>query len=288
VTRVAFVTYVGLPDLNPDDRLAVDALTELGAATDAVCWDDRQVDWRAYDAIVLRSAWDYFRRVDEFRAWIERLDAAAARLWNRPATLRWNIDKTYLRDLRHPSLAPPPGMFYVQGARLDLAALLDARGWTEAVIKPTISADGFSTERISRATADDDQAMAEAMVERGDVMIQRFVPEIRTNGELSLIFFGGVFSHAVIKRAAGGEFRVQERVGGVIKPATAPVRLIRHATELLAHAAPDSLYARADVVVAEDRFVLMELELAEPSLFLAHAPGAASMFAEAVRRVARP
>jgi hypothetical protein len=285
---VAFVTCSGIPELTPDDRLATAALTGMGITPVAVCWDDKQIDWNAYDAIVLRSTWDYFRRVDEFRAWIARLDAAGAPLWNRPATLRWNIDKTYLRDLRHPNLAPPPSMFYARGARLDLAALLDARGWTEAVVKPTISADGFSTERTSRATADDDQAMAEAMVERGDVMIQRFVPEIRTNGELSLMFFGGVFSHAVVKRPAAGEFRVQERAGGVIALATAPVRLIRHATELLASAAPDSLYARADVVVAEDRFVLMELELTEPSLFLAHAPGAAALFAEAVCRVIRP
>src|SRR5579862_8647303 len=100
---VAFVTYSGIPDLTPDDRLATAALADRGVTTDAVCWDDKQIDWRAYDAVVLRSTWDYFRRVDEFRGWIERLDAAGARLWNRPATLRWNIDKTYLRDLRHPN-----------------------------------------------------------------------------------------------------------------------------------------------------------------------------------------
>jgi glutathione synthase/RimK-type ligase-like ATP-grasp enzyme len=282
LTRVAFVTYSGLPALNADDRLAVVALDGMGVATDAVCWDDKTVEWTAYDAIVLRSTWDYFKRVDEFGAWIDRLDAAGAKLWNPPATLRWNIDKTYLRDLRHPNLAPPPGVFFVRHARIDVAALLEARGWTEAVIKPTISADGFSTERVSRATADEDQATADAMVERVDVMIQRLVPEVRTNGELSLMFFDGVFSHAVGKRPASGEFRVQERLGGVISPATAPVRLIRHATELVASAAPLSLYARVDIVVAEDRFVLMELELTEPSLFLAHAPGAAQAFAAAV------
>ena len=282
---VAFVTYTGIPDLTADDRLAVSALADLGASTEAVCWDDARVDWLRYDAIVLRSTWDYFRRIGEFRAWIDRLEAMDARLWNRPATLRWNIDKRYLTDLGHPNLAPPPSAFFVQGARIDLAALLDARGWVEAVIKPTISADGFSTERTSRAAADDDQAMVDAMSARSDVMIQRLVPEIRTNGELSLIFFGGAFSHAVAKQPKRGEFRVQERLGGVISPAVAPVRLIRHASGLLEASAPDSLYARIDVVVAEDRFVLMELELVEPSLFLALAPGAAKAFATAVLRV---
>ena len=97
-------------------------------------------------------------------------------------------------------------------------------------MKPTVSADGFSTERASRATAGEDQAMVDAMAARSDVMIQRLVPEIRTTGELSLMFFGGAFSHAVNKRPARGEFRVQERLGGVISPAVAPVRLVRHAT----------------------------------------------------------
>ena len=259
---VAFVTYAGIPDLTADDRLAVAALADLSAATEAVCWDDARVDWLRYDAIVLRSTWDYFVRIGEFRAWIDRLEAMEARLWNRPATLRWNVDKRYLTDLGHPNLAPPPSAFFVQGAPIDLAALLDARGWAEAVIKPTISADGFSTERTSRATADDDQAVVDAMSARTDVMIQRLVPEIRTNGELSLMFFGGVIS-----------------------PAVAPVRLVRHASGLLEASAPESLYARIDVVVAEDRFVLMELELVEPSLFLEHAPGAAKAFASAVLRV---
>jgi glutathione synthase/RimK-type ligase-like ATP-grasp enzyme len=200
--------------------------------------------------------------------------------------LRGNLDKRYLTELRHPHLAPPPTAFFVRGARVDLAALLDARGWTEAVIKPTVSADGFSTERTSRANAVDDQSIVEAMLARSDIVIQRLVPEIRTNGELSLMFFGGAFSHAVSKRPTAGEFRVQERLGGTIAPAIAPARLVRHATSLVAAAAPDSLYARLDVVLAEGRFVLMELELVEPSLFLAHAPSAASAFAAAIQQIA--
>ncbi len=284
-STVAFVTYSGVPDLTADDRLAVAALAELGVRVEAVCWDDAGVDWQGYAAVVLRSTWDYYLRLGEFVAWVDRLEAVGAPLWNPPRMVRGNLDKRYLTELRHPHLAPPPSAFFVRGARIDLAALLDARGWTEAVIKPTVSADGFSTERTSRATALDDQSLVEAMVERSDIVIQRLVPEIRTNGELSLMFFGGTFSHAVNKRPARDEFRVQERLGGAIAPAIAPARLVRHAANLIAASAPGSLYARIDVVVAEGRFVLMELELVEPSLFLSHAPGAAAAFAEAVRRV---
>ncbi len=282
---VAFVTYSAVPDLTADDRLAVDALATLGVAADAVCWDDPGVEWQRYGAIVLRSTWDYYLRLAEFVAWIDRVEALGGRLWNPPRMLRGNLDKRYLTELRHPHLAPPPSAFFVRGTRIDLAALLDARGWTEAVIKPTVSADGFSTERTSRATAFEDQSLVEAMVERSDIVIQRLVSEIRTNGELSLMFFGGAFSHAVNKRPARDEFRVQERLGGAIAPAVAPARLVRHPANLIATSARDSLYARIDVVVAEGRFVLMELELVEPSLFLAHGPGAPAAFADAVRRV---
>jgi glutathione synthase/RimK-type ligase-like ATP-grasp enzyme len=282
VRRVAFVTYDAIPDLTPDDQLAVAALAALDIRTDAVRWSDSVIDWLQYDAVILRSTWDYFHHVAAFRAWIDRLESIGAKLWNRPIILRGNIDKRYLTDIRHPHLAPPPSAFFVKGSRVDLAAVLQARGWTEAVVKPTVSADGFSIERVSLATADDDQHALDEMVAHADVMIQKLVPEIRTNGEISLMFFNGEYSHAVGKRAAGGEFRVQERLGGVITPTVAPVRLVRLAGDLLQRAAPGTLYARVDVVVTADRFVLMELELLEPSLYLAFAPGAAAAFASAV------
>jgi glutathione synthase/RimK-type ligase-like ATP-grasp enzyme len=284
---VAFVTWSGRSDLAADDRLAASALADLGVRTDAVCWDDPRADWLRYDAVVLRSTWDYHHRVAEFRAWIDRMEMLGARVWNRPDTLRWNMDKRYLSDLSCPHLAPPPTAFFAQGSRMDLAAFLDARGWDEAVMKPTISADGFATERTSRALAAADQAAVDAMIARSDVMIQRLVPEIRTNGELSLMFFGGSFSHAVRKQPQSGEFRVQERLGGMISAADAPVEVITHARALLEACAPGCLYARVDLVLTGERAVLMEIELVEPSLFLEHAPASPPAFAAAIRRTLR-
>jgi glutathione synthase/RimK-type ligase-like ATP-grasp enzyme len=284
--RVAFVTYRGLPDLNDDDRHAVAAVTGLGLRVDAVCWDDPNADWLAYAAVVLRSTWDYYLRVAEFHAWIDRMDALGARLWNPPRILRWNTDKRYLARVSHPRLTPPPTAILDRGSGVDLRDLLHVRGWDEAVIKPTISADGFSTECTSRDRAASDQPVLDAMLARGDVLIQQLVPEIRTNGEISMMFFGGAFSHAVSKRPQPGEFRVQERMGGRITRTDPPLTLIDDARELLETWAPGSLYARVDAVQAGDRFVLMEVELVEPSLYLAHDPPSAGAFALAVRRIA--
>jgi glutathione synthase/RimK-type ligase-like ATP-grasp enzyme len=124
------------------------------------------------------------------------------------------------------------------------------------------------------------------MVARSDVMLQQLVPEIRTSGEVSLMFFGGSFSHAVCKQPRDGEFRVQERLGGTIRATTPPDDLVEHARGLLETCAAGHLYARVDVVSTGDRFVLMEIELVEPSLYLEYVPAAARAFASAVRQIA--
>jgi glutathione synthase/RimK-type ligase-like ATP-grasp enzyme len=283
--RVALVTYRDLPDLNGDDRLAATALTRLGLRTEAVCWDDPDIDWPAYRAVVLRSTWDYHRRVAEFHSWIDRLQRIGAALWNPPHVLRWNTDKRYLARIAHPQLTPPPTEILDRGAAVDLRALLQTRGWEEAVMKPTISADGFSTERTSRATAASDQGTLDSMLVHGDVLIQALVPEIRTRGEISMMFFGGRFSHAVNKRPQAGEFRVQERLGGRIARTDPPPGLVACGQAVLDEHAPGCLYARVDTVVAADRFMLMEIELVEPSLYLEHDPPAADAFALAIQRI---
>jgi glutathione synthase/RimK-type ligase-like ATP-grasp enzyme len=213
---------------------------------------------------------------------MQRIGAA---LWNPPHVLRWNTDKRYLARLAHPHLSPPPTEILDRGAAVDLRALLQARDWEEAVMKPTISADGFSTERTSRATAASDQGTLDAMLVRGDVLIQPLVPEIRTRGEISMMFFAGRFSHAVNKRPQAGEFRVQERLGGRIVRTDPPPALIACGQAVLDQHAPGCLYARVDTVVAADRFVLMEIELVEPSLYLEHDPPAADAFALAIQRI---
>jgi glutathione synthase/RimK-type ligase-like ATP-grasp enzyme len=117
-------------------------------------------------------------------------------------------------------------------------------------------------------------------------VIQQLVPEIRTNGEISMMFFSSAFSHAVSKRPQAGEFRVQERLGGRIASIDPPQALVGYAHALLETSAPGCLYARVDAVVTDERFVLMEIELLEPSLYLEHHPPAALLFARAIQRIA--
>lgn len=291
--RVALATSAELAALTPDDRLARAALEESGIVVDAAVWSDPAVRWCDYDLVVVRSCWDYFHRLDEFLAWVERLESLGVPLHNPPALLRWNLDKRYLRQLAGPGVQLPETIWVEEPAAPELAALLAEAGWAEAVVKPAVSAGGFETWRATAAGAAAAQARFAALAARGPVMVQRFLPGIVGEGEWSLLFFRGRFSHALVKRAARGEFRVQASHGGTAHPAEAPAWLVGRGEQVLAAAAAavglaePPLYARVDGVLgtAPDgapALVLMELEALEPDLFFRIAPAAAERFALAV------
>ena len=280
--EIALVTYRQLPDLHPDDHPLRDALRALDAAVHAVCWDEAGVNWARFDAVVLRSCWDYYLRFGEFRRWLDGLERAGTRLWNPAAVIRWNADKIYLTDLAGDGVLLPGTEWLAPGERRDLGAVLEARGWDRAVVKPRVSASGHETWLTDRGRAATDQPRLARLVAGGGALVQEFVPEVTTAGELSLVYLAGEFSHAVRKRAAAGDFRVQERFGGWSEPVTAGTEALEAGYRALARVPGPWLYARVDGVerARDGRFVVMELEVFEPTLFLAGSP-------EAARRLAR-
>jgi glutathione synthase/RimK-type ligase-like ATP-grasp enzyme len=143
--RVGLVTYSGLLDLKPDERALAAALAELGVAATAVAWDDPRVDWAAFTGLVVRSAWNYHERPFAFKAWLAEVEQAGVSLWNAPETIRWNMEKTYLRDLARQGVAVAPTVWLEQGETAVLADILAEQGWTEAVVKPVISASAYET-----------------------------------------------------------------------------------------------------------------------------------------------
>jgi glutathione synthase/RimK-type ligase-like ATP-grasp enzyme len=280
--RIAFVTWRGLPHLSADDRLAAAALASRGAVVDPVVWDDGAADWSRYQAAVIRSTWDYHLRPTEFLAWIERIAVAGPRIWNPPELLRWNLDKRYLADLGQRGIPVVPTLAVKRGEPSTLTGVLEAAGWNQVVVKPAVSASAHQTWRTSTARAAVDSGRFSELVRTGDVLVQPFLDEIK-QGEWSLCFFGGRFSHAVLKRPPEGEFRVQSELGGdVLVAHPEPVALAR-AAEILALVPAPWLYARVDGCMVRDDFMLMELELIEPTLFFHADPAAPDRFAEALQ-----
>lgn len=279
--RVALVTCLKVPGLTDDDRLLVPALAGRGAAVEAVVWDDPAADWERFDRLVLRSVWDYHLRPAEFDAWLADRESGGAPMWNPPALVRWNAHKAYLRRLAERGVATLDTEWLARGSAASLGAVMDARGWSDVVVKPAVSASAYRTFRVARRAADAQQAGLDAILSDGDALVQPFAPEI-ADGEWSLLFFGGAFSHAVRKRPAAADFRVQEELGGRAENEVPDAGVVAQAAGALAAAPGRTAYARVDGIVRGGAFVLMELELVEPVLYLARHPEAAARLAAAV------
>lgn len=280
--KIAFVTHASLPGLAADDLLAVEELHRRGARVEPAVWDDPGVRWSAYDRVVIRSCWDYHLRPDAFFDWLDRLEGEGIPLWNSAAVVRGNVDKAYLGELGAAGLPVLPTVRLPQGEPADLAGLLDRQGWDEVVIKPSVSASAFRTLRTRRGEAAAVQGTLDEMLASSGVLVQPFLAEIQQGGEWSLIFLGGEFSHAVLKRPKEGDFRVQTELGGSADPRTPSISLVEQARRIVAAIPRPWLYARVDGVEIGGVFTLMELELIEPSLFLVADEQAPARFAAAI------
>jgi len=286
--RIALATAAKLPTLNEDDQLLIPALAALGVAAGPAVWDSPDVSWEEFQGVVVRSCWDYHHRLEEFLAWVARLERVGIPVWNPPALLRWNSHKGYLRDLAARGVSIVPTRWLERGARVNLARLLRDAGWREAVVKPAVSASAHGTWRTSFETAGADQARLDALLGAGDIMAQPFVSEVRDEGEWSILFFGGRYNHGVLKRPADRDYRVQWEFGGSAVTMAPPPGLVADAEAVMAAVPGDPVYARVDGVERDGGLVLMELELIEPHLFLGWDAGAAGRLAAALGTLVTP
>ena len=276
--RIGFATTAQW-GITSDDRLAAEALESRGASVAPVSWNEPVP--AGLDLLVVRSTWGYQHRIPEFARWLLDLDQLGIPVWNPPHVLRWNVVKDYLRDLERAGIAITPTE-WIEGKAPSLASVLEEKGWDSAVVKPIISASGHRTFRTTRDSARHDGDKYHDALSTGAIMIQPFLPEVSAEGEWSLIFIGGRFSHAVLKRPGDGGFLVQSEHGGTSVAAIPPPRLVDDAALALGAAPGKTLYARVDGVRRGDRLILLELELLEPDLFFRFGENAAQRFADAL------
>lgn len=268
-----------LPEPDPDETLLLDALRERGVRARMAAWHDEAERWDEPAATLIRSTWDYIHRPDAFLGWAERA-ARSGPLWNALEVVRGNVHKRYLVDLARHGVATVPTRLVERGERVDLGRELGARGWDEVVIKPAIGAASFRARRFARGElALAREHLAELAADRG-ALVQPFLRSVEGHGERALVWIDGAFTHAVRKtpRWSGGEEAVSEALE--LEPDE------RALGELaLGSLSRDLLYARVDIARDErGRPLVMELELVEPSLYLAHDPQAATRLADAIAR----
>jgi glutathione synthase/RimK-type ligase-like ATP-grasp enzyme len=270
VLDVALATFVGYPDGWVDDHPLVEALAGRGLSAAFVCWDDPDARWPSAGIVVIRSTWDYHRRLDAFLGWADFVGSVTS-LCNAPAIVRWNSHKRYLVELAEKGVPTVPTELVTEGDRSTL-------GSGTYIIKPAVSVGAERT--IRNAT----QADLDALVATDDVLVQPYVSEVETAGELSIVCVEGRPTHVVRKVPALGDFRVQEQHG-----ASFDVIPLARSHESIAAAAlgavpADTLFARVDVVPVDGELVVMELELIEPTLWLRWHPPAVDALADAIAR----
>jgi glutathione synthase/RimK-type ligase-like ATP-grasp enzyme len=279
------------PDLDHEDRLLIPALAELGIEAVPAVWTDGGVDWSSFDAVVLRETWDYSDDRDAFLGWVDHVGSVSV-LLNRPELVRWNTDKRYLEELEAAGVPVTPTRFLKPG---DDPTAWHPHGHVEGdvVVKPAVSCGSRDTLR-HRAPDDEAEIVGQvrALLEDGRVvMVQPYLDSVDDAGETALLYFDGVFSHAIRKGPLLARGVEGERVEGLfvqeqIDPRTPGADEIRVAEQVIA-AIPGQapLYARVDLIRDDQGSPLvLEVELAEPSLFLSHSSGAADRLAQAIVR----
>jgi glutathione synthase/RimK-type ligase-like ATP-grasp enzyme len=257
------------------DRM-LPGLEAEGVAVDSLSWTDGR-DLRAHDLVLPLNVWGYHRAGARWFETVALWEHQGVRLRNPASVLRWNSDKRYLATLARAGAPTIPTAFVDKVTEEDVVEAAARFGSERVVVKPQVSAGAWRTLKLRPGEPLDGAP-------EGPAMIQPFLPAVAGDGELSLFYFAGRFSHAVRKVAQGGDFRVQPEYGGLITPLQPEADVLAAADRILEAVEEPLLYARVDLVRdLEGRPALIELELIEPDLYLSYDPASGARFARAVR-----
>lgn len=266
-----------------EDFLVQQALTRLGLKTLRLAWDDPKFDWSSAKALLFRTTWDYFDRFDEFSEWLEHVSEQTM-LLNSERIIRWNIDKHYLIDLRDEGINIPGTYFIEQHSKYTLREICDRPGWNDMILKPCVSGAARHTYRLNLYNLEAHEDILRTLLKKESMMLQPFQHRIVSDGEISMMVFGGVFTHAILKKAKPGDFRVQDDFGGSVHDYS-PTKEEIQFSENAVKACPElPIYARVDIFTDNNgNTALSELELIEPELWFRYYPEAANVMAKAIK-----
>ncbi|MBC2846769.1 ATP-grasp domain-containing protein [Winogradskyella flava] len=266
-----------------EDALVMNALGKLGLKTIRLAWNDPDFDWSTTRSVLFRTTWDYFDDFAKFSEWLNYI-AKVTTLINSERLIRWNIDKHYLQHLNINGVHIAQTLFVEQGNSKTLKTLHHETGWNETVLKPCVSGAARHTYRLNTENIADHEAIFKSLIAQEAMMLQPFQHKIVTEGEVSMMVFNGIFTHAILKRAKTGDFRVQDDFGGSIQDYTPTDKEIEFAINTVNACNELPIYARVDIFNDNNgNITLAELELVEPELWFRNHPQAALILAEAVK-----
>lgn len=268
-----------------EDALVQTALKKKGLRVFRTNWDNPNFDWTSTYVVLFRTTWDYSHRINEFLAWLEKV-ATQTQLLNSKAQILWNMDKYYLQTLRDKGVNTPPTEFIAAQSTTTLAELQNQLGWEEMVLKPRISAAARQTYRIHKKDIDSFEPIFQEAIAKEDMMLQPFLYNITTKGEVAYMLIGGKVTHAVLKLAKAGDFRVQDDFGGTVHHYTPSTEEILFAEKAVAACPELPIYARVDVVWDNNNELsLSEIELIEPEMWFRNNPLAAELLVKEILEI---
>ena len=268
-----------------EEQLLKAALEKQGLSVEITHWDNPTYNWSATKAVIFRTIWDYFERFDEFWKWLQELNTQT-KLINSFDLIKWNIDKHYLKDLSNWGIETVPTYFADKGCNIKLHEIAKTNQWKDLVIKPAISASAFKTYKILANEIQGNEKLFNSLVQERDMLIQPYFETITELGEASLMVFDGKFTHAILKKAQPGDFRVQDEFGGTVNNYMPTKEEINFAEKVFEACETKPIYGRVDIVWDNDKkFHLSELEIIEPELWIRNYPKCAERIAEAVKKI---
>ncbi|GAC18957.1 ATP-grasp domain-containing protein [Paraglaciecola arctica] len=279
--RCAFLSMDSLEDFFSSDTMLFEPLKNVGWLVEEVSWRKTDVDWNVYDVVVIRSTWDYQDDAEGFMACLQRIEASSAQLQNSLNIVRWNISKKYLKELQNQGINIVPTLWFDSFSLPEIQAGFSHFDTPELVIKPLVSANADHAYRLTPENLKQQAQKLDTIFATREFMVQPFLTGIVDEGEYSLFYFAGQYSHSILKQPESGDFRVQEEHGGrlsTIQPCEEMLTTARHS---LAALPEDVLYARIDLVRHKNEFVVIEIELIEPSLYFNMDPDSPQRFVDA-------
>ena len=266
--KVALLSTDNLEKFFTYDKLLIEPMRKIGWNAEEISWRDENVNWNNYDAVIVRSTWDYQNDSKKFISVLEKINGVS-HLENDLDLMKWNMNKNYLFDLEQKGIKIVDTI-WEKNFNTNLAhEYFEKLDTDEIIIKPNISANADNTFRLTIEKLNQNLKLLEKIFALREFMVQPFLISIIDEGEYSLFFFNGMFSHSVLKKPKENDFRVQEEHGGNIQPFKVSSELILIAENIIKKLSTIPLYSRVDLVrTKENEFALIELELIEPSLYL--------------------
>jgi hypothetical protein len=262
--KIGILTCQRLPQLSQEDQPLIPLFIQRGYQAEPVIWNAPDIVWEQYDLLLIRNIWDYYLEPEAFNAWLDMIGKKKIRMMNPLPVVQQNKHKFYLRSFRENGVDIIPTLFSSQESPVSYEQLSETN-WKKIVIKPAISAGSHLTEVYE--TSDLSEESFKKIVSGHDRLIQPFIEEVIESGEISMIYFNGKFSHAVLKKPKAGDFRVQSKFGGLYELFHPDQELIERGLSVISQIREPLLYGRVDGVLLGGKFHLMELELIEPDLY---------------------